>query len=324
MPSNVTYFGLDDFDTISSCPLCLANDLEHIGNLKKKICVNRRLIIVDIDNFSLNKCRGCGLVFRNYVTRQETERKIQSFWLDDLKKFRRWQSDRLSGYYRIKKLIDKFSQKIFLKEQLKLLDVGVGEGDFIKIFKNKYKTYGLEKLFINSVDYKSFVNSDMIFGDLQDVHGLTYNEKFEIITALDIFEHLRFPAIAMKNIYSMLTNGGLLFIETGNIDCLIAHMLKPYKWWYTEILEHKIFWSPSTLPKAIENEGFKVLKIIKKAHKSRSILNIKPLIKFVLHKASPTLYSNAMKYLKKDYLNEPQLRIPWRDHFLLIAQKLEY
>jgi 2-polyprenyl-3-methyl-5-hydroxy-6-metoxy-1,4-benzoquinol methylase len=323
MHSNITYFGIDDFDEISSCPLCLADDPEHIGNLKKKIFVNRRLIIVNIDNFSLSKCKSCRLVYRNYVTRPETERKIQSFWLDDLKKFRRWRSGRTSGNYRIKRLIDEFSQKFFPKKRLKLLDVGVGEGDFIKIFKNNYKTYGLDKFSIDSVDYKSIVNSDMIFGDLQDVHGLTYNEKFEIITALDIFEHLRFPTVAMKNIYSMLTNGGLLFVETGNIDCLIAHMLKPYKWWYTEILEHKIFWSPSTLPKALENEGFKVLKIIKKIHKSRLILNQKPIIKFFLHKVSPTLYSQAMKYLKKDYLCEPQLRIPWRDHLLVIAQKLD-
>ncbi len=323
MCENKVVLKSNDFEKISFCPTCNSNNFIHLGELNRNVFINKKNVAINVDgNYGLTKCMRCGLVIRNYVTRPEAEKKIQSFWLDDSKKFRRWQSDRPSGHYRIKKLIDKSSQNIFPKEHLKLLDVGVGEGDFIKIFKNNYKTYGLEKFSIGNVNYKSIVNSGMIFGDLQDVHGLIFREKFEIITALDIFEHLRFPAIAMKNIYSMLTNSGLLFIETGNIDCLIARMLKPYKWWYTEILEHKIFWSPSTLPKAIENEGFKVLKIIKKAHKSRSILNIKPLIKFFLHKSSPTLYSNAMKYFKKYYLCEPQLRIPWQDHFLLIAQKL--
>jgi len=323
MSPHIIHLDIDDFEKISSCPLCSGTNFKYIGNLKNRIFINRRLIQIDVENFNLRRCKDCGLVYRNYVTLPETERKMQSFWLNDSGKFSHWHTRRLAGHYKIKKLIDELSRKVFSRDQLNLLDIGIGEGDFIKIFNKDYKTYGLEEYDIDSLDYSSLVNSDMIYGNLQNAFGLGYSENFEIITALDIFEHLRLPEVAIENIYSMLTKGGLLFIETGNIDCFIARTLKQNKWWYTEILEHKIFWTPTTLSKAIEKKGFKVLKVIKKLHKSRMILDQKPVIKFLLYKISPKLYVKLMRSINKDYLSEPQLRIPWRDHFFIIAQKPE-
>ena len=323
MDSDIIYLRLDDFSEITACPLCSMRDHVHVGNLKKRTYVNGRLVIVDIDDFSLRKCRSCGLVFRNYVTRPETERKMQSLWFDESKKFHRWRSNRPSGNYRLRKIIDEFSRKIFPSERLRLLDVGVGEGDFIKIFEADYETYGLEKFPIDTVDYKSIVNSGMIFGDLEDSEGIAFTENFNIITALDIFEHLKLPKIAMKSIHSMLVKGGLLLIETGNIDCFVARSPGLHRWWYTAILEHKVFWSPNTISKALENERFRVIRIIRKAHKSGLVARQRLVVKFLFHKVSPKLYYNVLKSLNKNYQHEPELRIPWRDHFLVIAQKVE-
>jgi len=152
---------------------------------------------------------------------------------------------------------------------------------------------------------------------------IKYSEHFEIITAFDIFEHLRFPSTVIRNIHLMLVRGGFLFIETGNIDCFAARATGLHRWWYVAILEHKIFWSPHTISAALESAGFRVIKVIKKAHKSGLHSRQKLVIKFLFHKAFPKFYVKTMKYLKGGYLQVPEFRMPWRDHFLVIAQKVE-
>lgn len=315
---------LDAFEKISSCPACKSNDVHDLGELDRRAYIEKTSIFIDVNGeYGLMKCERCGLVFRNYFTRPETERKLQSLWIDSSNRFRRWRSDKNSGSYRLKKIIDEFSREFLSSQRLKLVDLGIGEGDFLELFIADYDTYGFEKFPIKSVDYGSIVNSGIIFGDLEDEKSIPYAEEFHLVTALDIFEHLRFPEIAIKNIRSMLVDGGLLFIETGNIDCFAARATGLHRWWYVAILEHKIFWSPHTISAALESAGFRVIKVIKKAHKSGLHSRQKLVIKFLFHKAFPKFYVKTMKYLKGGYLQVPEFRMPWRDHFLVIAQKVE-
>ena len=309
------------FHKVLSCPLCNSNQIDYIGSVNKHLNINDQLIKVDIDNYGLMQCSFCSLVFRNYTTKPKTEEMLQGSWFDQGKKFNRWQATNISGYYRIKKFVDSYFKTHFPDQIGKLLDIGVGEGDFVSIFTKDYMTYGLEKYPIKGIDYKSVVNSKIIIDDLETINGIKSNEKFKVITVFDTFEHLKTPKTAIKNIFDILDNSGLLFLETGNIDCLIPRVLGRNKWWYVKILEHKIFWSINTLTNALKKEGFIILQVVPKAHKAGLFSTYKNFIKFIGYKICPQLYRTVLKIMNKNYKNKPRLRVPWADHFLLIAQK---
>ena len=261
------YFRSKDFEKISSCPLCLNNNSLRIGQLRDIFFVNKELIIVDIDDFSLKRCKSCGLFFRNYITKPETEFKLQNYWKDEKREFHRWESPSIKGLLNLKSYIDKITYKVFTDEKLSILDVGIGEGEFIKLFFDDYQTYGIETNPIEEVDYNKIINREILFNSIEDNINEKYKSSFHIITALDIFEHLSKPNDAIKILHSMLHSNGLLVIETGNISSLPSKLMGYFKWWYVPILEHKIFWNTQTLPEFLKENGFKILKIKKKIHK---------------------------------------------------------
>jgi len=286
------------------------------------IFVNKKLIKVDLEDFSLKRCKNCGLFFRNYITKHETELKLQNYWKNEKEDFNRWEPSSIKGLLKLKDYIYKYSFKVFNDVELSILDIGIGEGEFIKLFNRDYKTYGIEINPIKGVNYNKIINREIIFGNIEETINEKYKSSFHIITTLDIFEHLSKLDNTVKNLHSMLLPDGLLVIETGNISSLPSKLMGYYKWWYVRVMEHKIFWDFNTITSFLESNNFRILMIKKKIHKGGVSFNPIPFIKFIIYLISPKLYKIIMNYFNKDFIKPDFPRIPWRDHILIIAQKL--
>lgn len=312
-----------DFNKINSCPVCKSIGFIKLGELLKKVNIKRTEISIESINYELRKCKTCNLFYKNYVTKQETEYKLQNCWKDVEGKFHRWEPSHKKGLLKLKKYIDKFSSKAFTDENLNILDVGIGDGNFIKLFYDSYKTYGLEINPIKDVNYNKIVNCEMLYFNIEDTINGKYKSRFHIITALDIFEHFSKPNNAINNFHSMLCADGLLVIETANISSLPAKIMDYNKWWYVSVLEHKIFWNNKTISKFLKKNGFRILKIKKKIHKGGISFKTIPFLKYFTYVISAKLYRYLMSYFRKSQ-NVPNFpRIPWKDHMLIIAQKVE-
>jgi len=78
--------------------------------------------------------------------------------------------------------------------------------------------------------------------------------KFDIVTAIEVFEHIEDPIKVLNEIRSMMNPGGLLFFTTGNAAVYRKNLLK---WGYFLPDIHISLFEPGTMLTALEMTGFR-------------------------------------------------------------------
>ncbi|HWB97137.1 MAG TPA: class I SAM-dependent methyltransferase [Bryobacteraceae bacterium] len=76
---------------------------------------------------------------------------------------------------------------------------------------------------------------------------------FDIVTAIEVFEHVENPLDVLRRIRALLKPGGLLFYTTGNAH---PHRENLIRWSYVIPEIHISFYEPETLRRALEAAGF--------------------------------------------------------------------
>lgn len=144
-----------------------------------------------------------------------------------------------------------------IKDSKCVLDIGCGKGLFLDLMKSQNKnTYGIEPS--TSAQSIAITKGHKII----DYDELTsYDNKFDLITMFQVAEHLSVKEILNENIFQKLnmalSRNGRLIIETPNCDCSIA---KKYRqnWRALELPRHLIIFSPKSISKMLETNGFNV------------------------------------------------------------------
>jgi SAM-dependent methyltransferase len=99
------------------------------------------------------------------------------------------------------------------KSSLKLLDVGAGNGLFLKYFKNKgfdVSGYELEaELVINMKKDPALKGVSIKQGDITQMTG---NNDFDVVIASDVIEHIKDDQKAISGLWSFVKPGGILLI----------------------------------------------------------------------------------------------------------------
>ena len=158
------------------------------------------------------------------------------------------------------KLFDLVIEKI-KNPSLKVLDVGCGQGAFLKRFREKDKTaqlYGID-LIHNSFSGITFIQDDF------DTYKFT--EKFDVITGFMVVEHMNNPDFFVKKIHSLLKPNGIMVLNTINSSGLLytlTHFFKNCGWraplerlYDHHHLQHYSFQSFENL---ISNRGFTLVE----------------------------------------------------------------
>lgn len=76
---------------------------------------------------------------------------------------------------------------------------------------------------------------------------------FDIITAVEVIEHVSDPLSMLRKLRAMLRPDGLLFLTTGNAR---PHRNRILKWKYLNPTVHVSFFEPDTLSRALQSAGF--------------------------------------------------------------------
>lgn len=133
------------------------------------------------------------------------------------------------------------------------LDIGSSFGGFL----NRAKMAGFEAFGIEISEYSAqyanergirTYNGSLIEADFPE-------EFFDVITLVEVIEHLEKPDLIFPKLFKILKPGGLLLIQTANFDGMQAITEGPKYHYY--LPGHLYYYSLSNLKKILTQNGFK-------------------------------------------------------------------
>jgi 2-polyprenyl-3-methyl-5-hydroxy-6-metoxy-1,4-benzoquinol methylase len=243
---------------------------ESNGRLKKNLSEN--LIICPVcqsdiskiyfikDMFVHKRCKNCGFV---YLTPRLNQAATFSFYNSEVNeiyneiKFHSLEHsaaddvENLKNYELLKKHIRDLKGK-------KLLEIGPGKGTFLaKAVNDGFDVHAIE---LNSLLIERLKKTtEKIY--IKDILELDLpSDYFDVIYFRDVMEHIPDVGPFLQKVKQVLKPGGVLFIDTHNIDSLINRATREY---HTVIFafEHPVHWSPKTLSLAGIMAGLKPMKV---------------------------------------------------------------
>jgi SAM-dependent methyltransferase len=238
-------------------------------------------------SWSIVKCEGCGLVS---VSGHHAIGKAK---LKDLYDKNYFTGETYNNYIdeyveRARLFNSKFS---LLKRHLprlgRLLDVGAATGFFLDVARrNGYEVFGIEISEFASAYAREHLNLNVITGQIENARFPS--EYFDIITMWDVLEHLPNPVQALQHARRLLKPSGILVIETLDVNCLNARILRGRWPLYTPPL-HLFYFSKTTLGLILSRTGFRMSDVIpiqtySPLHKHRALryLDVPPIARTLL------------------------------------------
>lgn len=138
----------------------------------------------------------------------------------------------------------------------RLLDVGCGAGYFVRAAKEaRWDASGLEPSPVAAAFGRERLGVQITEGVVGSVRFL--EGRFDVVTMLDVIEHLDSPLHELGEIKQVLKPDGWLMIETPNVSGRLVRLLGDWHPYYRP-WEHLTYFTPTTLLPLLERAGFSV------------------------------------------------------------------
>lgn len=244
------FYSSKDVETVN-CLIC---------NSKEKSLIHR-----EFGNIGIVKCNACGLLYTN-----PRPKKIELNYHGNIKNYFEEYKYILNGskpHHRDRNYIQEINiiKKYFISG--KLVDVGCNAGRFLYLAqKSGFNSVGVEPskplAKIGVENFKLNIKNCT----LEDSDFLP--KSIEIITAIDVFEHLTNPKSFLLKSYEFLKDDGILVIKVPNGNyTLTKFKIAKFLRKNTENMdifdsyEHVAHFNKKTFEKIISNNNFKIQKI---------------------------------------------------------------
>jgi SAM-dependent methyltransferase len=140
-----------------------------------------------------------------------------------------------------------------------LLDVGCGNGMFIQLAQEKsFRVSGVDFNPKNIDEAKKKGLRDAQVGDIHEFLT-SHPQRYDVVTAFDVLEHLPEPQVFLRNVYSALKNDGRVALTFPNSA---RPMPKPY---LRESFDyppcHFTRWNKKAISIALKKAGFDILEV---------------------------------------------------------------
>lgn len=138
-----------------------------------------------------------------------------------------------------------------------LLDIGAANGFFVNMAKEHgYIAAGVE-LSNEAVEWAKKLGRNVTQSDAMQI---SVNEKFDVITVLDVLEHLSEPQEFIVKIKENLKPGGILLINVPNIGSIFAKISG--KSWHSFVPpEHLFYFNKKSLTEILLRNNYEIVKI---------------------------------------------------------------
>jgi len=150
---------------------------------------------------------------KNYFEGKRAPFKILGNYEEKMKLFKNWQP--------VIKLLKEY------RTSGDLLDVGCAYGHLLNAARNDFNVHGVDiSEFAIKRAKQKFNLKNVKQGNVQE--RIPFNKKFDVITAIDVIEHLNNPVKALNNIYSKLKKQGLFIVELPTVNNFISRIINKF------------------------------------------------------------------------------------------------
>jgi SAM-dependent methyltransferase len=217
--------------------------------------------------YRIVQCRTCGLW---YVNPQPTPEELREFYAtyDDGEQWR--------------KLEEHFNRAVRgailrRKNSGKVLDVGCGSGNFLRCMKKKgFAVFGIEPSGSGSEYARSEHDIEIYHGMMDDYLAAQSGLRFDVITMLNVLEHLTDPAAALLRLRQVLAPDGMFVIVVPDarfhdlVGRLRRRMGAPDPYWLEQpksvlsgfkLPDHLCSFQPATLAALLRLCGVRIVSL---------------------------------------------------------------
>jgi SAM-dependent methyltransferase len=137
----------------------------------------------------------------------------------------------------------------------RLLDVGCSTGYFLNAARIDFEIHGVEPSRWACEYARTRLRLEVTPGTLEEAR--LGAGSFDVVTMIDVIEHLSDPQATLRAVASLLRPAGLLYVLTPNVRSLSARLLRS-RWWGLRPA-HLYYFSPATLTAMLGHAGFEVV-----------------------------------------------------------------
>lgn len=228
------------------------------------------------------------------------------------KNFQRIFDLKLKTCFRLIKLANKYISTS--SNQRRLLDIGCAFGYMLEAAQQYgYDSWGLE--ISHAADEAAKLGFNVLKVSLEETAFC--DEYFDIVTGIDVIEHIPEPMRFLKECKRILKSGGILLLVTPNSSSLPARIMKN-KWSHYKA-EHLHYYSQFSIKKLLSNSGFININI-KKAIKYLSLAYVTGLYeKYQPHDVETRIFKK-LEYLFPQILID--FPLPFLSGMVVIGRKV--
>lgn len=295
------------------CPSCSAQKSVKIGILPDVKQFSGRLLDAPLHGGSLYVCQKCFLKFRYPLLTEDEygllyDNATPSSWPSDV--FRKdWD------------LIAKFINANIPADS-RVLDFGCWTGGLLSKIGSKYQRFGVE---VNSSAGE--IASERIGGKVwKCLDGMPDDLEFDVITIVDVIEHLPDPRKIVKQLLNKLRENGYMLIVTGDADNFVWR-LSGANWWYCFHPEHIAFISEKWARRFEKEGGFKIEAVVKFQHGKFPLpIYLLRVAQMFIYSLTPRFYFRLFGVVRRILNRKGEVVGPagvglFKDHILVVVAK---
>ena len=205
--------------------------------------------------------------------------------------------DAEAAHQRTNRIIFRAIEK-YVKQQGRVLDFGCGNGNFIKAAQEKgWQVTGYDVDCDAMQHVAKRYDIEIGCGSLHDIDWPT--EKFDLIHAHHVVEHLKTPVKDLMKLNSWLKVGGYFYVGVPNIHATSARI----KFFFEKIGlrrknigkyydsgHHVFYYTPTSLRNLLEKCGFEVLMVM---NGNKSHISDSPIVQFFSYYLMNYIYRSS-------------------------------
>lgn len=233
------------------CLLCDGDALLYRKGNIKTIC-SEDLKITDNQygkHWQLWRCQDCEVVFaypmpdEEYLVQLYKEMKDEEYGYEE--------EGRKKNF---SKILDRIEQLI--KGKGRLLDIGAASGMLLEIASDR--GWDVEGIEISLDLYQKGIRKNLRIYN-RSIENYETECKYDVITAIDVIEHLNKPQILMEKSWNLLRGGGIICLVTPNISSLAEKLFGKYWWHYRP--PHLYYFNCNSIAYLLKKYNFEILMI---------------------------------------------------------------